>query len=693
MNYKKKGISLVESLVALAISGSAITGVVMKNIEETEKDLTVNMIHDVIKIIYAVDHRIAIDGYDVTLWNKTNWNSVSDVHDNLIKKELTSEYNKNCSGGEWKPSLNSERERVLIPCNAFSNDLKNNILISAEIMTDDPNAMSTNKKYIKDFNLYLSFKDKEYFKDNIKNIKYAVNTFKSDLNKEISGIHNFNLHSISKNEMLSFQECVSDPVDCSFKFSLNRSGGFEYLKLDGSNSMIDSHLSFVETKGQAPMKCQRWTNTKTEFTGIWSLEEVDCGIGMYEGSPLLVEVAAENGTFEHIILDKKCKKYENNLGEIKKSTDELPCGILQSPNGSDKEVIQVVDKTMSETLIAKELYTKNGVIEEIEVKEVNVDLANFENIVSDLTTAEELIVANKLTNLGITEFNGDVSFKAEVDIQGDINFKSDLLLSKDLIINTEQNKLNSISLKNTNIKGNLIIDKDTVFESESTFNSLNAKDTLVKTAIVNGAIKTKEKINSKVMMSAKIGEFQNINRDLIYSRNGLSKIKPNGKSTGSIVVTPPVDFKINVTYSSWVNKGSLYGCSEWLPRASTKLKGMRFEQKRNCNKNQERSEKGYKEWLDNRQKELLYTNKETRIVIVHQKRTASGTKNPPPPPPKGTWVFTGDTQCEFSPSGSYQTQGGQCTTNGAKGYTTYGQCPGGKDDRPTTRYRILQCRF
>ncbi|MBM25125.1 MAG: hypothetical protein CL760_05480 [Chloroflexi bacterium] len=626
MRLKNKGISLVESLLALTVGGAAITGVIVKNTEETEKDLTVNLIHDAIKIVYAVDHRIAIDGYDVTLWNTTSWNSLSEINKELIQKELTSENNTACSSGTWKPSLNTERDRVLIPCNLFNNRPENGVLMSAELVTDYTTLAPDDKNYIKDFNLYLSFEDEEAFRENIKNIKYAVNTFKSDSKKEISGIHNFDLHSISKNENISLQECSAAPTDCAFKLSLNRSGGFEYLKIDGSNSMVNSHLSFVETKGQSPMKCQKWTNTKTEFTGVWSLAEVDCGIGIYEGSPLLVEVAAENGTFRNIILDKKCKKYEKVSGKINESSDEVPCGILQSPTGSDTEVIQVVDKIMSETLLAKELYSKNGEIYNLEVTNLNINTATFESIVSDSTKAEELIIQNNLKNMGATIFNGEVVFN-ETNIDGVLNFESDLSIGGDLTVKGNSEFLKPISLKDTRIKGTLTVNKDTVFKDETNFSSLTVTNGVTNNVInVGSNVNIATSMTGTTGMSAPVGEFGNINKDLGDARTDLSKITPNGETSGGGTDQPNVGFTLKVEYSSWVNKDDIYACSLWLPEASSKPKGVTFTQSRECSRNQIRTETTYKVWEDGRPKELFMRETIERVVAVLQEREKIGTK-------------------------------------------------------------------
>jgi hypothetical protein len=627
INYKKKGVTLVESLVALAVGGAAVTGVIVKTAEETEKDLTVNLIHDAIKIVYAVDHRIAIDGYDIELWNSNSWSSLSDINSDLIQRELTSKFNSQCSNGQWEPSLNTERNRVLIPCGLFENRPENGVLMSAELITDETILAPNEKNYIKDFNLYISFENQESFRDNIKNIKYAINTFKSDSQKEISGIHNFDLHSMSKNKSISFEECTSTPTDCAFKLSLNRSGGFEYLKVDGSNSMIGSHLSFVETKGQAPMKCQKWTNTNTDFTGVWSLENVDCGIGIYEGSPLLVEVAAENGTFRNIVLDKKCKKYENESGKIKSTTDEVPCGILRSPKGTDIEVIQVVDKTMSEKLLAKELYSENGEINDLEVNDLNViDTATFNEITSNLTEADKLNVQNTLNNLGITVFNGEVVFEKSVELEGVVNMGSNLSVGGDLTVNGDSTFLKPISLKDTTITGSLIVNENTIFKDNSNFSNLTVDDMTSISIRTNDSIEVTNNINTAVKMSAPRGEFDNIDRDLNDARNALTKITPNGESNGTIIVSPGVNFTLVEEEGSWVNMDDIYGCSVWLPESSTQPKGVSFIQERECSQKQIRTLNVYKVWEDNRPRELFSTSEENRIIVVEQEREEIGTK-------------------------------------------------------------------
>ncbi len=448
----KNGFSLFEALLSVMILGSISTGVILNQVENRNKNQRLKFIDEALSIVKAVDHRIAIDGYDSDLWSKLKWNDEEEIVNSLIKEELTSQYHDKCSGGKWKPATNAERNTKLIGCNLWGYRRNFGETINAELRQDSLG-------FIQGFDLLISFDDEANFKKYFRDIKYSLNQISVNPSQELSGIYINSLVSSSNGVDISSYECINNPLDCSIKLSLERSGGNEYLRADGGNSMIGEHLTFIESKGQSPLKCLRWSNTQRDGSGIWSkIDDEDCGIGIYTetNQPVMVDVVADTGTFKNVLLDQNCIYYQWNGNEVVNSGTTRPCGI--SNDGS--EVFQVVPNSYNENIQADKLYSNtihtkslitdtlsSNVLEALDRLKTDLIESSTSNtpieVLSDLTIKEILRAESDFYVYNNAYVGGDQVVTGMVQAQGDIISDSKLISTDELElrkINTEGSK-------------------------------------------------------------------------------------------------------------------------------------------------------------------------------------------------------------------------------------------------------------
>ena len=142
---KRNGFSLMESLVVMTIGGALTAGTISMVSENANEKAGIQFVKEAIEVVNAVNKRIAIDGYSLSTWDSTSWNNETEIVNNLIKKELTSEELDSCSGGTWKPVDTSKEKDSIISCNLWEKRKDNGIEMSAELGRDSVGL-------IKDFN-------------------------------------------------------------------------------------------------------------------------------------------------------------------------------------------------------------------------------------------------------------------------------------------------------------------------------------------------------------------------------------------------------------------------------------------------------------------------------------------------------------------------------------------------------------
>lgn len=431
---KKYGVTLLETIISIGFVGAASGAYISHEMEEAKKEAAYDFLLNSKSVIEAVDKRLSIDGYDALLWNQLQWSSNSEIKNELIKKSLISASSSSCSGGEWNPSIASEQDASLLSCRLFDHiEDTDQYLMDANITQDSVG-------FIQSFDLNIKFKDNDSFSDNFGNLKVALNKINVQSKKEISGSHFYELYSQNTNDVVSVSECLLEGANCFLKLSFERSGGGEYILASGQNSMIGEHLTFIESRGQAPMKCIRWKNTLDDGSGTWSQTiDEDCGIGIYNdlNHPAVVDVVAETGSFEHVLLDQECNLYQLDLSNNVVVSGQTPCGMI---NGS--EAIQVIDNIHASTILAE---TGNFNVSNTD-KLIATEISTKTLTVSGLSTFYNLEINGNLDINGsvtsVTEVVGNNTFKAPVGDFDNINVE----------ISNLKNSINSL---NSNISAAL----------------------------------------------------------------------------------------------------------------------------------------------------------------------------------------------------------------------------------------------
>ena len=646
---KKVGLTMIEALIGLSVFGATSTLIINEKIKDTEKETAQNIVHNSMSLLMAVDHKLAIEGYSGSVWKKTNWNNLDSIYKDLILEELTSKDNSTCDSGKWNPTGLTDTDIQLIPCDTFKNT-KYNDLSFKSWLTKDSN------DFVEEFELRISFKDEDAFKDYYQNLKFGLVNYKKG-KTNISGEHTYGLKSLSSNNQINSMKCIENISDCSLYFNFNRNGGNEFIRVDGNNSIIDDTLSFIDTVGSSPKKCLRWVNSKRDGSGIWTLDlskKVDCGIGLYEGNPVMVDLSVENGTFQSILLDKNCNSLKLDSNDKVIDDGNTPCGIVKSQNGIETEIVQVVDDTIANVGILNEMYVDKGYIQKAEIEELTtVSIEDVKTLTTETINAEVVNVMDTLTVKGKSEFNDlakfkeEVEFKQDFDVEKSINVEGDINVDGSLISNTP------LDLNNVIIDGNLIINKNTTFESNVTVenNYTSEKELVVKDKTeATGIIHSNNRAISDTLMKAPVGNFDNINKDIVDINN---------KINGMVYVVDEEEGNINK--AQWTNSGSTYSCSSWSPSTSTVPQGQAFTQSRTCKQNQVRTTQDYYIWSDGSKTPVPGTEiTDHRTINVTSTRTAYGTKQI-----SGNWkkVYQDYGSMKYGCTGSWLS--GSCSPIGA----------------------------
>ena len=457
MKYNK-GFTMIELLVTMAILGGISTLKIKETIAENKKVETYKLMDQAYSIVEAVDRRISIDGYEPTNWQQEEWLSETDIVENLINKELVSQYSTTCLNGEWTPLINSERMVKIIDCGLWETRKDTGENFSANFTIDGSG-------FIQKFDLLMDFDATSSYFDNFLNIKYSINKLKNNIGKEITGIHSVDMVDKTSRIVITSHECISDLPNCGILFSLNRSGGNEYVRVDGENSMIASNLTFVDTIGQSALKCQKWENEYRDGTGLWTLNpEVNCGVGIYKntGDVMSIEAVADNGTFRNVLLNKTCIVYQTSGNSVADLGKRSPCGILE-----DSGVIyQVIDNVSADTAVFNNLQTAYSVSERVTSANVaantmDITVANIERIISPLINASVVKISNELNvsgtaNLSSTSVNGTLVSYGNSIFQNGTIFEGATLFNDHSHFKSSAQVDGNLSSKTLNVNNGLI---------------------------------------------------------------------------------------------------------------------------------------------------------------------------------------------------------------------------------------------
>ncbi|MCK8072426.1 type II secretion system protein [Vibrio sp. 1CM23M] len=474
MNLKvqrKIGFTLIETLAAVAVGGSLAAAGIQSKIESDKDEFAKTKGIELAKVLSAIDNRIATDGYEISLWNKKTWNKAT--FNNLLEKQLNAT-DKRCGVTDWSPTNATDANLQSLDCKSMWTKTPFDMNLSARISADSSNINIDN------FDLLMSFKDAEHFKNEFKNVAKMVRSARSTNLTGSAFEHNIGFVNSATKMPLTRTECISLAENCSVLANANRAGGSEYVRADGSRSMVDSHLSFVDAKGNSPLKCVRWRKE----SGVWGMitpngssTDENCGIGIYKkaNQPLIAEVLAENGTFENIMLDKECDMlgFDSATKLVTTTATRTPCGLRTESQSGVVEAIQVIDNTMSNRALIKNLYSNNtqistlnvsssAAIENLKVdgsfevlvdaimKDIDVQNANVNGTLKVFgTTTLGTTTVNDLNVLTTSNFKGDAKFK-NMEVKGFM--KADVISARKVVatsgsFNNYNSKISSLQNK------------------------------------------------------------------------------------------------------------------------------------------------------------------------------------------------------------------------------------------------------
>ena len=436
MKYKKikknKGVSLFESLCGSILVLGLITSAVNLSIEELKKRELLSQANLPITLLKAVDMRIAIDGYNYSLWTFPEKLNTRSLIKDFSNNNFISRFNMKCGKTNgWKPqsdiNKNQKIKSNLISC---GQDFGSNKMYEMEILQS-----KSNDNKLKSFEIILKLNNKfQMTKENILNQNELIQKIKADFPKTKKGILSVGRFDYTDlNKKISIMECKTIGNNCIIKAAWRSNGFNEKLRLDGTNNIVNNNIGFSKTYIENNLKCLLWKKEGSNYIN----KEVDCGIGLYKGiNPVTakIETTVNDITYnKDIILNERCNKYDAYFNKI----GETACGIYKE-NGSDN-VLQVVDELNIQDLISnKAILTLKDLIS----NKINTDILEISNKLNGIDNTKKITLntlsvkqgKNEKTNLSLTKMEvlsvlSKSLFKSNVDIYKNKNHEA-LIVSK-----------------------------------------------------------------------------------------------------------------------------------------------------------------------------------------------------------------------------------------------------------------------
>lgn len=401
-NKNISGLTLFETLLSLSIAMSLIASFLYWYLEQQREQQATIFGKDIVAIITAFDKRIHVDGYDINNFkNGTEWfGSVAVI--GMLDSEFIA-INSSCAKpNNWKPVLDNEKGTKLLPCKFWSK-IPYGFIARARITADSDG-------FIKDFTLIFRPKSDTAFLENFRFYNRAKITATANNSQNITGGHHF--HFAAANDpstKITNRECFVLKADCTLVATYNREGGNEYLRVDGTNSMLGSAVAFKESKGQDRLRCMKWE--KNIISSAWEAKTVDCGIGIHNetGSPVAVDIAVNSSTSQRVMLDRLCPVFTHSEESITKTGQTAPCGTLSQEDGGTQVAYQVIDTISAGKGLIQRLYTDTIFSETINT--------NYINVKNDLAVSGNSILEGKLNVSGKAEF-GDHLLLKKIEVVG-----------------------------------------------------------------------------------------------------------------------------------------------------------------------------------------------------------------------------------------------------------------------------------
>lgn len=411
----KKGLTLIEAMIALGISAAVTTGGLSYYNEQNKSDQVDELASNITKIMSAVDQRIYIDKYNPALWpNVLAYNTTRQTQEFLNRELIARTATCGDSSSGWQPTINDPSDSAevsyknslqLVPCNILGTSTTINDTLTANIrITKDNN-------YFRSANLYLFFEDEEDFREGFLNLKKLLIKTKELDAKNVTGEHSYKLVDMSvsdpSNAPLTNKECLDKTINCGFLAQYNADGeGVEYLDIMGGNSMINSKVTFKEVvEDSGPIKtCFTYEYDATKK--IWERKgDIDCGIGIdpSKNQPF-VEADVYSASAQRFNLDSLCEM--NLSGTIEK----VPCGMMTENNAGSQIAV--------------------GILDEIQATEGYVNLLNVTNIETGTLFVDGLLNVVGDTELNTLTVNDTSTFNEKVTMKG-----ADNIIEQNLTVN------------------------------------------------------------------------------------------------------------------------------------------------------------------------------------------------------------------------------------------------------------------
>ena len=436
---KNSGLTLIEAMIVLGLGALMMVSFLIWQRENALNENSKLLGQQFITISSAIDEKISISGFSVidenatglskNVWQDSSWTNTKAVVDGLLRKELIARDSVCGNGSGWSPSAAKETKRILVPCQMWSgNKLPFGFETEGKVVKDADG-------FVSDIYILIKFVNARAFTDNLgylaKAVQYA--TTNDSVNK--TGRHLFEFANKNTLKEIGLSECQKlGSALCVARIGYSRNNAYEYLRTDGTNSMLNTNISFKKDKATERMKCNRWVKGAD---GSWTLDsKVDCGIGVYKpadstspeakaGNEDNVQIVVDYSTQKEIHMNKSCAVF--GIDYAGTGTDVIkdlglrePCGILSKEKANKVAgdplagdvVYQLVDRVTADQGYFKDLYGRKLFIEDSAF--IRGDL----NVTGDAIIQGATSVGSDLTVGGVTAIQGDLGVNSDATISG-----------------------------------------------------------------------------------------------------------------------------------------------------------------------------------------------------------------------------------------------------------------------------------
>lgn len=422
-NKKQKGLTLFETLLSLSIVMSLVVSFLYWYLEQQREQQATIFGKDIVSIITAFDKRIHLDGWDIDNFkNGSEWSGSAAILE-MLDTEFIAKQSTCGQAKSWVPVLSKEKSTQLLPCKFWSR-VPYDFIAKAKITPDE-------EGFIKNYKVIFQPKNEKSFSQNFRYYNRAKIAANANDSLNVTGGHQFYFAALSDPAAkITNTECLALKADCTLVATYDREGGNEYLRVDGTNSMLGSAVAFKESKGHNRLRCIKWE--KNTSSSAWESKTVDCGIGIHTetGAPVAVDIAVNSSTNQRVMLDRLCPVFTHSANSLIDSTQKAPCGILPQDDAGTEVAYQVIDTLSAGKGLIKTLYTDTIFSDEINT--------NYMNVKKDLTVLGNTKMDGTLTVKGLGQFDNNINL-TKVETAGGSCSPNGLLArdSKGLILSCE----------------------------------------------------------------------------------------------------------------------------------------------------------------------------------------------------------------------------------------------------------------